>query len=174
MTLKTDHQIQNQHPPCRTPVRLELFILLLGLLGVAGCNSFGLTNGVTPQVTGRVLAADTHQPIAGVKVIRILPGQPAVGSSPANGAQRLRQGRPETTGADGNFTLSGQEYITFFRHASWWSVKLAFQAPGYTLLQTNFSAADVTNTSDTGAPAVNTGDIFLKPGLKQPGPAKNN
>jgi hypothetical protein len=138
--------------------------LLLAALVVAGCKSFGPGNFTTPTVTGRVLAADTRQPLAGVKVIRVVPGQGVNTGTPAHGAQLLQQGPPETTGADGSFVIAGQSYVTLFRHASWWSVKLAFQSPGYDLLQTNFSTANVTN--DDGTPVVNAGDILLQPSLK--------
>jgi hypothetical protein len=139
-------------------------ILLLGLLLAAGCNSFGPSECITPQVTGRVLAADTRQPLAGVQVSRVVPGQNP--GTPAKGAQLLQSGRPETTAEDGCFILPGEAYVTLFRHSSWWSLRLAFQAPGYAPFQTNYSAASFTNQTAAGAPMINLGNVLLKPGLK--------
>jgi len=136
-------------------------ILLLGLLLTTGCTSFGPSECVTPPVTGRVLAADTRQPLAGVQVSRVVPGQNP--GTPAKGAQLLQSGRPETTDAAGCFIVPEQSYVTLFRHSQWWSVRLAFQAPGYVPFQTNYSAASFTNRADADTLTVNTGDVFLKP-----------
>ena len=153
----------NQHPAIKMADIRLLAGLLFTLLALTGCQSIGPSSCSTPEVTGRVLAADTQQPLAGVKVIRVLPGQNAATSTPACGAQLLQQGRSEMTGADGRFVVPGRQYVTLFRHASWWSVRLAFQSPGYALFQTNFSTADITNQPDAGAPMVNAGDIPLQP-----------
>jgi hypothetical protein len=167
MLPKTKPPVHHQRPVTTPPVGGLYFAgLLLGLLVLAGCDSFGPSTCATPQVAGRVLAADTHQPLASVKVIRVLPGQSAATSASACGALRLQQGRPVTTGADGGFVVPGQEYVTLFRHASWWSVRLAFQTPGYVLYQTNFSTANITNLPDAGGPTVNAGDILLAPKTK--------
>jgi len=133
------------------------------LLLAAGCHAFGPSNCSTPEVTGRVLAADTRQPLAGVSVSRVLPGQSVTVGPPAYGAQQLQAGRPEITGADGRFTVPGASCLTLFRHSSWWSVRLAFQAPGYVLYQTNFSTASLTNLTAASQPSVNAGDILLPP-----------
>ena len=142
-------------------VRLGAGLLLPGLLLVAGCSAFGPSECVTPQVTGRVLAADTRQPLAGVQVSRVVPGQNP--GPPAKGAQLLQSGRPETTAEDGCFILPGEAFVTLFRHSSWWSLRLAFQSPGYVSFQTNYSAASFTNQSDAGASIINIGNVLLKP-----------
>ena len=135
-------------------------LLLLGLLLAAGCTSFGPSECVTPQVTGRVLAADTRQPLAGVRVRRVVPGQNP--GTPAKGAQLLQSGRPETTAEDGCFILPEQSYVTLFRHSQWWSVRLAFATPGYVSFQTNYSAASFTNQIAAGASIINIGNVLLK------------
>lgn len=135
-------------------------LLLIGLVA-AGCNSFGPSQTATPSLTGRVLGADTQQPLAGVTVSRGSSGQGV--STPAKGAQLLADGRPEITGADGVFVLPGQSYVTLFRHASWWSVRLAFQAPGYVAWQTNYSASTFTNELAAGATTINVGNVSLTP-----------
>ena len=146
------------------PRRLGLAIIFLSALAGAGCKNFGPSETLTPSVTGRVLAADTQQPLAGVQVSRVVPGQnPA---TPAKGAQLLQQTRPAVTGTDGAFVLTGREYLTLFARASWWSVRLAFQAPGYVPLQTNYTAAGFPNQTAADPARINVGDVFLKPGAK--------
>lgn len=152
--------------PLKTPAvvvsfRSSLVGGLFALLLATGCNSIGPAESVTPSLTGRVLAADTRQPLAGVQVSRVVPGQNP--GTPAKGAQRLQQGRPEFTGADGVFEMSGESYITLFRHGNGWSVRLAFQAPGYLSCQTNYSAASFTNQTAADAALVNVGNICLQP-----------
>jgi hypothetical protein len=141
--------------------QLGFGILLPGLLLAAGCTSFGPSECVTPAVTGRVLAADTRQPLAGVQVSRVVPGQNP--GTPVKGAQLQQQGRPETTAEDGCFILPGQSYVTLFRHSSWWSMRLAFQAPGCVSFQTNYSATSFTNQTAAGASIINIGNVLLKP-----------
>ena len=134
--------------------------LLPALLLVAGCKSFGPSECVTPSVTGRVLAADTQQPLAGVRVSRVVPGENP--GAPAKGAQLQQQGRPETTAADGVFTLARQSYVTLFRHSQWWSMRLAYQAPGYVSFQTNYWATSFTNKTAVGDSTINVGNVLLK------------
>ena len=134
--------------------------LLFALLLVAGCKSFGPSECVTPSVTGRVLAADTQQPLAGVRVSRVVPGENP--GAPAKGAQLQQQGRPETTAADGVFTLARQSYVTLFRHSQWWSMRLAYQAPGYVSFQTNYWATSFTNKTAVGDSTINVGNVLLK------------
>lgn len=141
-------------------IRLGTGILLPGLLLVVGCNSFGPSECVTPQVTGRVLAADTRQPLAGVQVSRAMPGQNP--GTPVKGAQLQQQGRLEITDANGCFTLPSQSCVTLFHHSQWWSVRLAFQAPGHVPFQTNYSAASFTNRADGDASKIDLGNVFLK------------
>ena len=139
----------------------RLAVLLFAGWFAAGCNSFSPGSTATPSVIGRVLAADTHEPLAGVRVSRVVPGQDT-GETP-KGAQLLAQGQPAVTDANGNFTVSGREFVTFFRRASSSTERLAFQAPGYALLQTNFPTARFTNQADVAAPVIDVGDVWLKP-----------
>ncbi len=146
------------------PLRLGLAMIGITALAGSGCKNFGPSETFTPSVAGRVLAADTQQPLAGVQVSRVVPGQnPA---TPVKGAQLLQQARPEMTGADGAFVLSGREYITLFPHASWWSVRLAFQASGYVSFQTNYLATAFTNQTAADPAHINVGEVFLKPEAK--------
>ena len=137
---------------------------LFALLLAAGCSSIGPSENVTPSLTGRVLAAETRLPLRGVTVTRVTPGQSA--GAPTKGGQLLVEGRPEITGADGVFVVPGQSYAKLFLHASGWSVRLAFQAPGYVSWRTNFTSASFTNQAATGAGTVGVGEVLLAPSPK--------
>jgi len=143
--------------------RTSLIGLSLALLAASGCRPVGISDLVTPAISGRVLAADTGKPLAGVKVLRLQPGQSDGAGSPAKGAELLQQPRPEITGADGGFALSGREYISFFNRSGRWSARLVFQAAGYATFQTNFTSSDVVTNSRSDKPVFQAGDIFLKP-----------
>lgn len=143
--------------------RISLAGWLLVVLVSSGCHSIGLSDYVTPAISGRVLAADTGQPLAGVKVLRLQPGQSANAGSPAKGAELLQQARPEITGTDGRFVSPGSEYISLFNRPGRWSARLAFQAAGYATWQTNYTSADVATNSLPDKPLVHAGDIFLNP-----------
>src|SRR5882757_5626401 len=62
------------------------FLLML----LAGCQSGAFTHYISPQISGRVLAADTRQPLAGANVARITP-QPSEAFGPPKGGQVLMQ-----------------------------------------------------------------------------------
>ena len=143
---------------------LRFAVMLLAGGCAAGCNSFGPSQTVTPSFTGRVLAADTQLPLAGVTVSRVPTGQGV--SPPAKGAQLLQRGRPEITGTDGVFEVPGQSYATLFRHASWWSVRLVFESPGYVSWQTNYSAGSFTNQIAAGATTIDVGNVLLPPRIR--------
>jgi hypothetical protein len=136
---------------------LSLSVLL------TGCQWVGFNNHVTPQVSGRVLDADTRRPLADVKVLRVLHGQVENPPTPAYGAQLLQQERPVTTDARGEFVFSSRSYFTFLNEAGWWELKLSLQHAGYATLRTNFSTADVKTNLPDGTPVVHAGDILLKP-----------
>ena len=135
---------------------------MAGLM-LAGCKVFDPSSAATPQITGQVLAADTRQPLTGVKVMRVLPGQ---GSAPLHGAELMQQGMPEHTDAVGHFSVAGSDYFTLFHRTSWGAVRLSFQASGYYLLTTNFTALSFTNQAATGAPVVDVGEVLLKSRIK--------
>lgn len=144
------------------PFRHAGLMLLLAVF-LNGCQWVGFNNHVTPQVSGRVLDADTHQPLAGVKVLRVLHGQVENPAAAVHGAELMQQSRPVTTDAHGEFIFPSKSYFTFLNEAGWWSLKLSFQHDGYAAWRTNFSTADVKTTLPDGTPRVEAGDILLKP-----------
>jgi hypothetical protein len=137
-------------------------MILLAVLS-NGCQWIGFNNHVTPQINGRVLDADTLQPLAGVKVLRVLHGQVENPPTPVHGAQLMQQERPVTTDVRGEFVYPGKSYFTFLNAANWWTLTLSFQSAGYAAWQTNFSTADIKTNLPDGIPRVEAGDVFLKP-----------
>lgn len=140
-------------------------VLLCGLITLfaTGCQSVGVFHGVMPSVCGRVLASDTRQPLAGVRVIRVVPGQGAGGRAPVKGAELLQQEPPILTDATGRFVLPGKTYLLWLRPSGRSTVRLALQARGYTAFQTNVVPPKVSGSNPAPEPKIFVGDIWLKP-----------
>ena len=139
--------------------------LLLGLaaLALVGCKSISLAPFVSPRVSGRVLAADTRQPLADVKVKS---GAQATGyraGMPPKGGELLMAKAPVRTDRDGRFALETERVLTPFRRSGWFSVQLLFECPGYERFRTNYSTLNLSTNSPNGEPLVNAGDILLLP-----------
>ena len=128
---------------------------------LAGCKSSSFSTYTSPRVTGRVLAADTGQPLANVKVQRINPAANQDYDAPAKGGQRLESAASVRTDAQGRFVLDAERALTFVQPAVWPSVTAAFEREGYVTLRTNFSLLQVSTNAPDGAPVVNAGDIRL-------------
>ena len=139
------------------------FALSLAAFALVGCQSMPFSPFVSPRVTGRVRAADTSQPLAGVTVKT---GAQATGyrpGMPPKGGEILMAKAPERTDRDGRFTLETERVLTPFRRGGWFSVQLLFEYPGYERFRTNYSALNVSTNSPTGEALVNAGDILLQP-----------
>jgi hypothetical protein len=142
-------------------LEISRLILFLPVVFLAGCQS-GVTHYIAPEVTGRVLAADTHQPLSGATVQR---GGSNQGNAfqPPKGGQVLIQYDGVRTDADGKFVLQSKSVIALFRSPGWWSAPVMVSYSGYETFQTNYTGDNVvTNTSD-GPPLVDAGDILLHP-----------
>jgi hypothetical protein len=137
-------------------------ILAAGLLlGLAGCQSGSYY--VSPRVTGRVLAADTEQPLPKATVRRV-PVLPYAGAAtPPKGGQLQMVPAGVRTDAEGRFVLDGERVIAMFRRSSWRSVAVTFAHPGYRSFETNYSAARFPSRTPEGVPLVNAGDVLLTP-----------
>ena len=133
------------------------------VLALAGCQSTSHSPYVSPRITGRVLDADTRQPLADVKVKRVDPDATPNVDSSRKGSQIIEQSRAPRTGQDGRFVLESERDLTLFRSATWYSVMISFEREGYLKFQTNYSSANVTSHSPKGEPFVNAGDILLRP-----------
>ena len=139
-----------------------VFMLLLAVVST-GCQPGQFSYYISPQVTGRVMAADTRQPLADVKVQRVVPYQNPDSFSPPKGGQILMQ-RTHTTWTDGNggFVLASENIITPFRRPNWSKVTVTFECSGYENFRTNFNAADFKDRSPEGEPLVPAGDVLLR------------
>jgi hypothetical protein len=141
---------------------LPLFAVVL-----AGCKSGGMSSYVSPRVTGRVMAADTHQPLAGVRVRRGAAdqnqGKYSNSLDSPKGAQMMETPPAVRSEKDGTFVLASESTLSPFNHAGWYSVTINFQLSGYEMFETNYTIANITGHTPEGAPIVNAGDIALQP-----------
>ena len=142
-----------------------------GLLGgaalaLAGCRSRPFSLAVSPRLTGRVLAADTGQPIADVKVRSIGQADDRNGIVPPKGGQLLQAKAIVRTDHDGKFVLETQRVLAPFGGAGWFSVRLSFERAGYERFLTNYSYLNLSTNSSNGGQGLNAGNILLRPAAK--------
>ena len=137
--------------------------LLLLAVALTGCQSETFSYYVSPRVTGRVLAADTQQPLGKATVRRVVPPPYAGAATPPKGGQLQMVPGGVRTDADGRFVLEAEQVVTPFRHRNWRSVTVSFAHSGYQSFQTNYPAAKFKERSPEGVPWVNAGDIRLEP-----------
>ena len=145
--------------PCRVAA------VLLAVIFLTGCGSMRFGNYTAPEVRGRVLAADTRQPLAGVAVSRVSPEQSRNAIS-EKGVQSLKQAWTVKTGGDGSFIYPSQSYFMVFQSGGGWSLSLSLQASGYVALQTNLLPEKVSGTLPDGKPLVDLGDVLLEPAVR--------
>ena len=140
------------------------YLGLLPLLAIAaaGCHSVRLGPYTAPRVTGRVVAADSGQPLAGVEVQRGIRPRKRRLAEPPKGAEVLIEKPGTRTDAEGCFTLPSERALTLLP-AGWNLVQLTFQRAGYERFQTNFTFSDALTNTPAGEPLLNTGDIRLRP-----------
>ena len=141
-------------------------ILLLALVVLAGCESGEFTHYISPQISGRVLAADTRQPLAGVTVARVGSHHESNSFWPAKGGQVLVRPSGARTDADGRFVLEGVTVFAVIRQPTWWSVPVVFERSGYASFQTNFTGTNVIGRAASGAPKVDAGEVLLTPNAR--------
>jgi len=146
------------------PTRSFIWLLTLAIAATVstGCKSYSLSRYVSPRVTGRVVDAQTQQPVAAVQVRRAGSGQPRRAASEQRGAELLVQAPPIRTTADGTFEVASVRSLAFFRKLGWYSVSLVFQHPAYHPLTATYTPKDATTTAH-GEPVVNAGEIILAP-----------
>jgi hypothetical protein len=140
--------------------------LVLLATALTACQAGKFMYYISPQVTGRVLAADTHQPLANATVRRVAPEPYAGADTQPKGGQLQMEPAGVRTDADGRFVLDAERDLAMlhlFRRGDWYSVTVSFERGGYGSFQTNYSGASFTERSAAGVPLVNAGDILLKP-----------
>ena len=136
--------------------------LLIPLFALAGCKTHSVSQCTSPQITGRVLDLQTHQPIKNVRVRRITANDSRKPLDSPKGAQLMGQPSAVYTTADGTFVLDSQRSIAVLRKLSWYSVSLVFHHPAYQRCTATYTLTNSTNTP-AGEPLVITGDILLTP-----------
>ncbi len=140
--------------------RIALVILAVAL---CGCKGLRLGPYTSPAVTGRVVAADSRQPLAGVDIERDGSFRSRDIGSPPKGAEFLLQNYTTQTDRDGKFFLRSERALTIFRPSGWASLQLSFHRAGYERFETNYSILTATTNSPRGEPILETGDIALRP-----------
>ena len=146
-------------------MKAQWFLLVCTSAILSGCQSGKVIHYTSPEITGRVLAADTHQPLVNATV-QLGDANPFEAFGPPKGGQLLLQTGVVRTDADGRFVLASKSVFAVFRQPGWWSVPVTFSHSGYEMFQTNYTGTNVTGHSDAGAPVVNAGDVLLKPESK--------
>ena len=129
---------------------------------ITGCQSTSPSQYIAPRVEGRVLDAQSRQPLGGVTVRRVNPGAEAATGEVPKGAQAIAQAPDIRSGNDGAFALASDRSLQLFRRSGWYSVAISFKHAGYASFMTNYTRANATNTSGR-EPLVRTGDILLVP-----------
>jgi hypothetical protein len=130
---------------------------------LAGCSSGRYYQYTAPEITGRVLAADTREPLARVRVLRAGPNGNFEAFGPPKGGQQMLQPVPVVTDDDGRFVLASKSVFAPFRQAGWWSAPVSYQRQGYQTFSTNYTASNVISNTPAGAPVVDAGEVLLKP-----------
>jgi len=150
--------------PRRQPTALWRAAVLLGVVAVGGggCKSSSLSQYIAPRIEGRTVDARTRQPLAGVTVHRVVPGEEAAPGDTLKGGQSMEQSPDVRTKGDGTFALASERDLELFQRSGWYSVTLRFQHVGYASFTTNFTPAQATQTAG-GEPLVKAGDIPLVP-----------
>ncbi len=144
----------------------RMLVLCLAALALAGCKSRPLSVDVSPRLTGRVLAADTGQPLADVKVRNIANTDPGNRTAPPKGGERLLAKPAVYTDHDGRFVLETERVLAPFGGAGWLAVRLSFEHAGYERFLTNYSYLNLTTNSASSGAGLNTGNILLHPAVK--------
>jgi hypothetical protein len=142
----------------------RLIAVCISVLTLVGCESHPITPYVSPRVTGRVLAADTKQPLANAKIIS---GRHSTDlSSPPKGGQVLATRPAVRTDRDGRFLLVSERVLGPFSGAGWFSLQLLIEQAGYERFITNYSRLNLRTNTWKGEPSLDAGDILLVPAPK--------
>jgi hypothetical protein len=151
-------------------MKRPLALCLVAAALVAGCQSYPLSVSVSPRLTGRVLAADTRQPLAKVKVTNCDKTDDYQRSVPTKGGQRLTPNEVMCTDQDGRFVMETERVLAPFRSAGWFSVRLSFERAGYERFLTNYSYLNLGTNTLNGKDGLDAGIILLQPTPKPTAP----
>lgn len=143
-------------------------LLLAGLaILVVGCDSLRGPHQeiVAPSVEGRVLDAETHQPVGGARVHRVVGGTVEVKPAERHGGEILQDSPPAVTASDGGFRLGAVRggYLLFERTPPL-LVTLRVEHSRYRTFLTNVDLVKVPPAQTSNGPVVLVGDLLLTPG----------
>jgi hypothetical protein len=158
--------MEHRKPAARASGREKMIgplALLLFAVTLAGCQWGKHSYYISPRVTGRVLAADTQQPLDRATVRRVLPQPYGGADTPPKASQLQMIPGGVRTDEGGRFVLDAERVVAVFRRGSWHSVTVSCERAGYTGFQTNYTATRFKERSPEGVPLVNAGDILLPP-----------
>jgi len=144
----------------------KVFALCLAVLVLGGCKSRPLSPCVSPRVIGRVVAADTGQPLADVKIITSGQAEDYNLAAPPKGGQLLKSKPVARTDRDGRFVLESERVLAPFGGSGWFSVQLFIDQAGYERFLTNSSYLNLGTNTWKGKQVLDTGHIRLQPAAK--------
>jgi hypothetical protein len=144
----------------------KVLVMCLAALMVVGCQSHSLSLVTSPRVTGRVVAADTGQPLADVQVKSGGQAGDFNSTAPPKGGERMMAKPTVRTDQDGRFVLDTERVLTPFRGSGWFAVQLTFEHPGYERFLTNYSYLNLGTNSLNGQSVLDAGKILLQPAAK--------
>ena len=144
----------------------RLLVLCLATLSLAGCQSHPFSVTVSPRLTGRVVAADTGQPIANVKIRNLDRADESNNTIPPKGGKLIQAETDIRTDPDGRFVLATQRVLAPISGAGWFSVRLSFEHAGYERYLTNFSYLNLSTNTVNGEPGLSAGNILMQPVAK--------
>lgn len=136
--------------------------VLISVAALLGCKSHSPSQYVSPRVEGRVLDAQSRQPIQGVLLRRVVSDGSDRSLDPQKGGEIMMRPAPIRTAGDGTFVVESKRDLVLFRSIGWYSITLAFEQNGYRRLTTNYTMLVATNTAK-GEPLVKAGDLLLMP-----------
>jgi hypothetical protein len=137
--------------------------LIMLAFAVAGCKSTSPSQYISPRVEGRVVDSQSHSPIQGVRVHRVVAGGGQPATEPTHGAEMMEHAPVEvTTDADGSFVIDSQRDIALFKKINWYSVSIGFEHPSYQPLTETYTSSNALTTA-SGEPVVKAGDVLLVP-----------
>lgn len=146
--------------------RLVVWCVAALALVSAGCQSHPLSLVTAPRVVGRVVAADTGQPLADVKVRSGEPAEDFAGAMPPKGGERMMAKTAVRTDSEGRFVLDTERVLTPFRGSGWFAVQLSFERAGYERFLTNYSYLNLGTNSWKGESVLDAGKILMQPAPK--------
>src|SRR5262249_55328226 len=143
-------------------VRLTLLLVACAL---PACKSYSPSQYISPRVEGRVLDAQSHQPVADVQVRPLMTDERYRLQEPPKGGAVMAKTPAVRTGGDGTFVVDSERGLGLLRQPGWYAVTLTFQHAAYEYFTKTCTLKDSTN-GPSGEPLIITGDILLIPVAK--------